>query len=289
MTCRRFLAAIAAVSGLLAAGAGRAADQPVDLELIISVDVSWSVDAEEAQLQRNGYVAAFTDPQVVEAIRSGFLGRVAVLYHEWAGMGHNRIVADWTVIEDEATAKAFAAKLSRQRFDSAYRTSISDAIDFAAPMFESNGYAGRRRVIDISGDGANNSGRLVNMARDEAVARGITINGLPIMERGVGAAQRMWVADLDLYFENCVIGGRGAFMVVANGFMDFAEAVRRKLVLEIADRQPDGQGERLAGSANAVEVAMSGSPAAVMVQVSDRVAPPCDIGERRWRQRYGGG
>ena len=260
MIRHRIAALMLAAVTLFGAHQAVATNRPVDLELIISVDVSWSVDSEEAKLQRSGYVAAFSDPKVVEAITSGFMGRIAVLYHEWAGMGYNRVVLDWTLIEDMATAKAFVARLSRQPFDSAYRTSISDAIDYVVPLFEENGFAGRRRVIDVSGDGANNSGRLVNVARDDAVAQGITINGLPILDQGVGRGSRMWVRDLDLYFQKCVIGGRGAFMVVANGFDDFANAVRRKLVLEIAGRQPVEMDERQASHRAPIEVAVAGAP-----------------------------
>jgi hypothetical protein len=184
-------AVMLAVVTLVGAHRAGATDRPVDLGLVISVDVSWSVDSEEAQLQRSGYVAAFVDSKFVEAITSGFVGWIAVLYHEWAGMGHNRIILDWTLIEDVATAKSFAVKLSRKPFDSAYRTSISVAIDYVVPLFEDNGFAGRRRVIDISSDGANNSGRLVNVARDDAVAQGITINGLPILDHGVGRGSRV--------------------------------------------------------------------------------------------------
>jgi hypothetical protein len=194
------------------------------------------------------------------------------------------------LIEDMATAKAFAAKLLRQPFDSAYRTSISDAIDYVVPLFSENGFAGRRRVIDVSGDGANNSGRLVNFARDDAVAQGVTINGLPILDQGVGRGSRMWVPDLDLYYKKCVIGGRGAFMVVANGFDDFANAVRRKLVLEIAGRQPVDNREREASRRLPIEVAMAGAAVGLLAQAAPgRAAPPCDIGEQRWLERYGEG
>ena len=261
----------------------QAGDEPVDLELIIAVDVSWSVDAVEARLQREGYVTAFTDPQVVEAIQSGFTGKIAVLYFEWAGMGHDKIVQDWTVIDDEASAKAFAARLSKARYETGYRTSISEAIDFAVPRFVGNGFEGRRKVIDISGDGANNYGRLVTLARDDAVAQGITINGLPILGEVSGEFDRAWTPNLDLYFEHCVIGGRGAFVVMANGFQDFAGAIRQKLVLEIADRLPPQRAPAVR-HADASPLVLIQAPAAE--SGDGRSIPPCDIGERRWMYQY---
>lgn len=231
--------AIVAVAALLAASAPLRAGEAVDLALVLAVDVSGSVDAEEARLQRNGYIAAFTDPQVIEAIAGGFLGKIAVIYFEWAGYGYHRVAVDWTVIDGEASAKAFAALLSVQPFHRARGTSISDAILWAIPAFESSGFETRRRVVDISGDGANNSGPSVTRARDLAVAAGITINGLPIVERGGGFGYYSQGANLDQYFERCVVGGRNAFVIVANGFEDFANAVRQKLVLEISGRAPD--------------------------------------------------
>ncbi len=280
----RYIAAILAVVFLVQPLVVRA-ETPVDLELIIAVDVSRSIDMEEAQLQRDGYVTAFVDKEVIQAVKSGFLGKVAVLYMEWAG-GFTKVAIDWTVIEDEASAKAFSENLKRQEFEFHRRTSISDALDFAVPLFEGNGYKGRRKVIDVSGDGPNNSGRLVNVARDEAVAAGITINGLPILSPEGDYGSRQWLANLDLYYESCVIGGRGAFMVAANGFQDFSGAIRRKLVLEISGKQPDQYDVRRP-RARPIELAMAGDLLAQGAGVGkDRVAPPCDIGERRRRQYY---
>ena len=283
------IAAIVALS-LMAPGKTAIAKQAVDLELIIAVDVSRSVDSYEAKLQRDGYITAFSDDRVIEAIKSGFLGKIVVLYFEWAGYGHHKVIADWTVIEDKADAKAFAAKLASVPYESARRTAISEAIDWAVPQFENNRFKSRRRVIDISGDGPNSWGRRVDEARDEAVAAGITINGLPIIDSESAYPSRWWLPNLDLYYEHCVIGGRGAFVVVANGFMDFANAVRRKLVLEIADRQPEKPRsmEALAPKRN-IEVAMAGSappPLFRQVRAGDRIVPPCDIGERRRRNRW---
>lgn len=267
---RRYVLTVLLAGLALAAGPmvepAAAAEQAVDLELALAVDVSGSIDAEEAQLQRDGYVAAFRDPQVIHAIESGMLGRIAVAYYEWAGFTHVRVIVGWTLVEDAATAHAFAAQLALEAPLTVRRTSISTAIEFAVPFFEDNGFDAARHVVDVSGDGANNSGDLVNNARDRAVAAGVTINGLPIMNGRPGPFGWPPIPDLDLYYEHCVIGGPGAFLVVANGFDEFAEAVRRKLILEIAGRTPrDG-------------------PRIVPAQVTaERIPPPCDIGERRMR------
>ncbi len=218
----------------------RAGQPPVDLELILAVDVSGSVDATEARLQREGYVTAFRDPEVARAIRSGMVGRIAVLYLEWASAHENRVVLDWHVVADAAGAIAYADKLSAQPILRGRRTSIAAAIEFALPRF-GTAYDGTRRVIDVSGDGPNNDGPPVVPARDLAVAAGVVINGLPI----INERQFTWglpnMKELDLYYRDCVIGGPGAFHIVAEDFTSFAAAVKRKLVLEIAGRTPTTQ------------------------------------------------
>ena len=256
--------------------------EPVDLQLVLAVDVSGSVDDEESQLQRQGYHDAFGHPQVLEAIQYGFHGRIAVTYFEWAGLGHNRIIADWMVIKDAASAEAFRAALRDDQPQTARRTSISQAIDFGISRFGLSGLESRRRVIDISGDGPNNWGRRVNIARDEAVNAGITINGLPIVNNRPSGSGRPQEPNLDLYYENCVIGGPSAFMVVARGFNDFARAVRRKLILEIAGTTPE----------QPIQVAQNGdlpsgllAPTQRMQNREGRVVPPCTLGERIWRDR----
>ncbi len=266
--------ALALAAALMAAGAPAApnAGEAVDLELILGVDVSRSVDADEARLQRDGYIAAFAHPSVVEAVQSGFLGRIAVMYFEWAAYGHNKIVVDWTLIDGQASAHAFSAKLAEVPLESASRTSISGAIDFAAPIFGANDFDGTRRVIDLSGDGANNLGRLVTSARDEAIAKGLIINGLPIVNGRPSLFGRPSLRNLDLYYVNCVIGGPGAFVIVANGTKDYAKAILRKLILEIAGITPP---HRLARAAP--------PPARATLVADHRVAPPCDVGEQRWR------
>lgn len=206
---------------------------PVDLELVLAIDVSYSVDNEEAQLQRQGYFDALVHPRVLQAIAGGPNKAIAVAYMEWAGNFHNRIVADWTIIRDRASAEAFVARIAATIPTRASRTSISGAIDFAVRMFDDNGFEGTRRVIDVSGDGKNNQGRPAWAARDDAVARGITINGLPI----VGGAPNFGQPpedDLVDHYRDEVIGGPGAFLVVAEGFNAFTNAVLSKLVREVA-------------------------------------------------------
>lgn len=249
-----------------AGGTAHAAGEAVDLELALGIDVSGSVDDEEAMLQRQGYIAAFRDPEIIRAIEAGMLGRIAVGYYEWAGFGHMRVIADWTLIDGAATANAFADALERNPPQTAYRTAISSAIDFAAGWFDTNRFEGTRRVVDISGDGANNWGGSVTEARDRAVARGVIINGLPIVNDRPGPSGWPQLPNLDLYYENCVIGGPGAFIVVAKDFTGFAEAVRKKLIIEISDRSPE-RAPRI-------------QPAQYQ---PGRKAPPCDVGERRWR------
>jgi hypothetical protein len=215
-----------------------AADLAVDLELVLAVDISGSVDEVEAQLQREGYIAALRHPDVVEAIQNGMLGRVALAYVEWAGDHYQRTMLEWTVIEDAAGASAFADALLETPLMTAHWTSLSAAIDYAAPLFRNNDIEGLRRVIDISGDGYNNRGRPVQLARDQAVADGITINGLPIVNERPNPWGGRPPADLDRYYEQLVIGGPGAFIVVAEDYTDFAAAILSKLLLEIAGDQP---------------------------------------------------
>ncbi|MGE0724161.1 MAG: DUF1194 domain-containing protein [Alphaproteobacteria bacterium] len=235
--------AAALVAGFLIAllPVGARADlTPVDLELIMAVDVSGSVDVEEARLQREGYIAAFRDPDVVRVIQAGMLGRIGVLYTEWASAHENRVVIDWQLVSDAATAAAFADALARQPALRGRRTSIAAAIEFVLPRFGTK-FEGARRVIDISGDGPNNDGPPILPARDMALKAGVVINGLPILNE----KQFVWglpnLKELDLYFRDCVIGGPGAFYIVAEDFRTFAAAIKRKLVLEIAGRSPHTQ------------------------------------------------
>ncbi|HEX9463165.1 MAG TPA: DUF1194 domain-containing protein [Alphaproteobacteria bacterium] len=219
--------------------AGRpAAALPVDLQLVLAVDVSRSIDAEEARLQREGYLAALAHPQVLQAIRSGAFGRIAVTYVEWAGSSYQRTVVDWSVIDGDASARPFIEKLAEAAYMSRNWTSISGAIDYAMDMFQHPaGFESTRRVIDISGDGRNNEGREADEARDEAVAAGVTINGLPIVNDRPNFG-RPPEADLDIFYREHVIGGPGAFLIVAENFSSFASAILNKLIREIAGEPP---------------------------------------------------
>ena len=227
---------IAAVLWAAALSFARAADMPVDLELVLAVDVSRSMDPDEQKLQRDGYVAALTHPEVISAITQGRHGRIALAYVEWAGPTTQYKVMDWRVIDGPESAGAFAAELARAPIQHFRGTSISNGLAFVAPQFDNNGYVATRRVIDVSGDGPNNMGIPIEVARALVVRAGITINGLPIMiKRSGGFAS---ISNLDVYYEDCVIGGFGAFSVVVQSADQFAEAIRRKLVLEISGLEP---------------------------------------------------
>jgi hypothetical protein len=221
----------------LPAPPGAAQEIDVDLELVLAVDVSRSMDQQEQALQKDGYIAALQHPEVIAAIRAGFLGRVAVSYVEWAGPGLQRIIAPWTIVDGADAAAAFAGNIASQPVSFMRATSISSALLFTSQLFDGNGFRSPRQVVDISGDGPNNMGPPVLDAREAALSRGITINGLPIMLNAdyFGGYS---IANLDVYYEDCVIGGPGAFLITVASLERFAEAVRRKLVLEIAGVTP---------------------------------------------------
>ncbi|HJT13364.1 MAG TPA: DUF1194 domain-containing protein, partial [Dongiaceae bacterium] len=209
----------AAVLWAAAVPVARAAGTPVDLELILAVDVSRSMDLDEQQLQRDGYVAAITHPEVIDAITQGRHGRIALSYIEWAGPETQYKVMDWRAIDGPASAKAFAAELARAPIQAFRGTSISNGLVFIAPQFDNNGYEATRRVIDVSGDGPNNMGIPIEVARAPVVQAGITINGLPIMIKRPGGFAA--ISNLDVYYEDCVIGGFGAFLVVVRSADQF--------------------------------------------------------------------
>jgi hypothetical protein len=237
---RRWLgAALLAGAALLPPSGSARAQQPiaVDVELVLAVDVSLSMTAREREIQRRGYAEALRSEAVVAAITSGMHGRVALSYVEWAGAGTQRVVVDWTLLAGRGDAEAFAARLTAHASAGMQRTSISGVIDFARRSLGANRFEGARRVIDVSGDGPNNQGRPVTEARDAAVARGIVINGLPLMTReGMGAQWHL--EDLDRYYRQCVIGGAGAFVIPVLEWRDFPAAVRNKLVLDLVGGRP---------------------------------------------------
>lgn len=237
----------------------------VDVELVLAVDVSYSMDLDELTLQREGYAGALVSKEFLQALKTGPTGKVAITYFEWAASGDQKIIIPWRVIDGPESADAVAEEILKTPLRRASRTSISGAINFAMPLFEANDYRGLRRVIDISGDGPNNNGEPVTTARDAAIAKGITINGLPIMAKEVNFST-MDIENLDIYYEDCVIGGAGSFVVPVKGKEKFKEAIRTKLVLEVANRMPEHR----------VVPAAAAAP---------RIS--CQIGEKMWQERWG--
>jgi hypothetical protein len=234
-TVRTFLTLVFLCLALIPTAA-LAAEQ-VDLLLVLAVDVSRSVDAGKFQLQREGYAAALSSPRVIEAIQSGRNSRIGVIFVEWSGVGNQKVVIDWTLIGDADAAKGFGDRLLEAPRSFADRTSISGGIEFAMAQLALAPYQSTRRTIDVSGDGTNNSGRDVTILRDEAVSKGITINGLPILSEN----PMSWNPDhtnppggLENYYRNNVIGGPGAFVMVAKNFNTFGEAIINKMIAEVS-------------------------------------------------------
>ncbi len=267
------------VAGAMAGGdvAGIAAPNPtnpladkdaassVDLELVLAVDVSYSMDMDELAIQREGYAQAIISKEFLQALKTGPTGKIAVTYFEWAASNDQKIIIPWRVIDGPETADAVANEIMKTPIRRASRTSISGAINFAMPLFDENPYHGLRRVIDISGDGPNNNGAPVTGARDAALEKGITINGLPIMVKEPSYST-MDIDNLDLYYEDCVIGGPGSFVVTIKDREKFKEAIRTKLLLEVADRTPERR----------------------MVPVAEKEPRvSCMIGEKIWQDRWG--
>ena len=262
-----------------------AQETEVDLELVLAIDVSQSVDQYEGYLQREGYIQAFLDPRIGEAIGRGTLGRIAVIYVEWAGPGLWRTVADWTVVDGRASSEAFAAALNSVPVARGTGTSITSVLDVATDLFEDNGFVSDRRVIDISGDGPSSAGGNVAMARDEVVATGITINGVAINNL---EPSNFSLPDLDRYYEECVIGGMNAFVIAVDSFETFGEAILRKLILEIAEL--DAAPLPYATYLPVIPVQLDGFTRPQPRGGELKYAPACDIGERmRIRDQLGPG
>jgi hypothetical protein len=267
-----FVAIIAAALAFSSRAAPIAAPQfaqspamAVDTALVLAVDVSYSMDPDEQALQREGYVQALMSREFMQALKLGASGRVAVTYFEWANVGDQKILLPWRLIDGPETADAVAAELAAAPYRRASRTSISGGLMFGQSLFASSGYQGSRRVIDVSGDGANNNGPPVTLVRDDVLAKGITINGLPIMLKKPNL-MTMDIEDLDIYYEDCVIGGPGAFVIPIKEREKFTEAIRTKLVQEVAGVTP---------------VARAVPAAATAPRIS------CTIGEQKWRERWG--
>lgn len=237
----------------------------VDLALVLAVDVSYSMDVEEQALQREGYAQALVSPEFLNALRLGPNGRIVVSYVEWAGEHEQRLVLPWRMIDGPASAKAVADEISAAPLRRVYRTSISGGLLFSLTLLEDSGYRALRRVIDVSGDGVNNQGRRVDTARDEVVARGITINGLPLMLKRPNAST-LDIDDLDLYYEDCVIGGPGAFVIPVRERAEFITAIKTKMVLEVAGVVPKR------------------APTVIPVVQPPRIS--CTIGEKIWMERW---
>lgn len=236
-----------------------APNNEVDVELILAVDTSRSMDYEEVEIQRDGYIAALQHPDFINAVRMGLLGRIAISYYEWAGEVDPSSVIDWQIIANEADAKDFAAKLAARPIVTQRRTSISAAIKFGTQSLLSNNFSGLRKVIDVSGDGPNNMGTPVEAARDEAVSSGVVINGLALVLRPSGTT-----GGLDQYYKDCVIGGPASFVLPIHRIEDFEVAVRRKLIMEVSGISPNPQLQKIAGE-----------------KKSD-----CMVGENQWREFF---
>jgi hypothetical protein len=239
----------------------------VDVELVLAVDVSYSMDMDELAIQREGYAQAIVSREFLQALKTGPNGKISVTYFEWAASSDQKIIIPWRVIDGPETADAVANEIMKTPIRRASRTSISGAINFAMPLFDENPFRGLRRVIDISGDGPNNNGAPVTGARDAALEKGVTINGLPIMVKEPSYST-MDIDNLDFYYEDCVIGGPGSFVVTIKDREKFKEAIRTKLVLEVASRMPERR----------------------IVPVAEKEKEPrvsCMIGEKIWQDRWG--
>jgi Protein of unknown function (DUF1194) len=237
----------------------------VDVELVIAVDVSYSMDLDELAVQREGYARAIVSKEFLQALRTGPNSKISVTYFEWSASSDQKIIIPWRVIDGPETADAVADEIMNTPVRRGSRTSISGAISFAIPLFDEDPHRGLRRVIDISGDGPNNNGAPVTPVRDEALAKGIVINGLPIMIKEPSYST-MDIDNLDWYYEDCVIGGAGAFVVPIKDRENFKEAIRTKLIREVAGRTP-------------------GRPVRTASDKEPRVS--CTIGERLWQDRWG--
>jgi len=273
----------------------------VDLILALGVDISGSIDPEEARLQRQGYVEAFRDKEIVRAILGGANGRIAVAYFEWSDSWMQKLLVDWTLLDSEAAIASFANRLNDAPISIARRTSISGAMRYAIPLFVRAPYITERKVLDISGDGSNNDGMMVTDMRHEVLKERIVINGLPVMNDRPNPFGFPNETDLDKYYLHCVTGGPRSFVEVARNFEDFPRAVRKKLLQEVANLAPDW-GPRSDTDYGGLDL-RDGVQLAQTVRQRRRadddytkfVRPEyelgCDVGERRsrefWQRRFG--
>jgi len=245
--------------------AGKEAVPSVDVELVLAVDVSYSMDLDELAIQREGYAQAIVSKEFLQALKTGPNGKISVTYFEWAASSDQKIIIPWRLIDGPETADAVAPEIMKTPIRRASRASISRALNFAMPLFDENPHRGLRRVIDISGDGPNNNGSPVTLARDTALEKGIIINGLPIMVKEPSYST-MDIDHLDYYYEDCVIGGPGSFVVTIKEREKFKEAIRTKLLLEVAGLTPERPVIPAAGREPRVN---------------------CMVGEKIWQDRWG--
>ena len=265
----RLLMGFAFVMGVSQPVFARGSGLAVDVELVFAVDISYSMDRVEQQMQREGYVQALLSPEFHAALKANAYGKIAIAYMQWASYTDQDVLLDWTVIDSPESAVEAAEKLRHAPYRRAQRTSISGAIDAAAKLFDNNGFNGTRQVLDVSGDGPNNNGRIVTQARDDALAQRITINGLPLVgiREWIGPAD---IKELDIYYEDCVIGGPESFMIPIKDTTSFVEATRNKLIREIASLP---------------QVPSFGLPILKAQAKQPRIS--CTIGESLWRGRWG--
>lgn len=283
-------AAALAIAGVLGISAPVTAQQGglkrVDLELVLAVDISQSMDQDEHALQRNGYVEAFRHKDVINALMSGPEGKIAVAYMEWAGDFEPIVTIPWTIIDSDKAAHNFADRLEKEPIFGEQRTSISTALMKATELIEGNDIASHRQVIDVSGDGANNAGPLVEPVRDEVVKRGIVINGLPIM---LNKPMEFYDIDhLDRYYKHCVIGGQAAFIAPVFDLKQLSATIRKKLVLEIASIEVAPETAPVQYAEQEVETVPK-APGITRVQLKlPTEKTDCTIGERVWSGNRGG-
>jgi hypothetical protein len=224
-----------AVALLALCSSAPAAPQQVDLKLVLAVDVSGSIDSEEFQLERDGTADAFADPEVLKAIQGGSLGKIAVAMLDFSSPQFDKVIIDWTIIKDKASAMAFAENVRNAPRTPGRRTSVSSALELGSLLLESSekDIVATRRVIDVTGDGPNNDGNSMTEAHDKTIAQGVIVNGLPVMDEMANG----YFPELDKYYAGCVTGGRGAFVVVVHSYKDYSAAMRHKLILEISQNE----------------------------------------------------
>ena len=269
-----------AVALLALCSSAPAAPQQVDLKLVLAVDVSGSIDSEEFQLEREGTADAFADPDVLKAIQGGSLGKIAVAMLDFSSPQFDKVIIDWTVIKDKASAMAFADNIRNAPRTPGRRTSVSSALELGSLLLESSekDIVATRRVIDVTGDGPNNDGNSMTEAHDKTIAQGVIVNGLPVMDEMANG----YFPELDKYYAGCVTGGRGAFVVVVHSYKDYSAAMRHKLILEISQNETLLKQAQDAGSRSGLLVRAAAGPQPPSAPTVLRSAPNefsqhCDI------------